>query len=237
MQNNLRGTAVLLCGGTGSRMGAEVPKQFLEVDKVPLIIHTIRRLEAAECIKQFVAVVHADWKDYLLELLDVYGVQKCIGVTLGGATGLESMINGIEYLKPMLDGSELVAFVDGVRPMVSSEVLENSLQVAHEYGAAVAIDRCYDTMLGSEDGRCAAENLDRDRIFKAQRPESTTLGLALDVLWRAKDEGFKDVAMSSSMLRYGKPLGMSLGSPKNIKITTPVDLDIFEALLNLEKTR
>lgn len=235
MQNNHRGTAVLLCGGTGSRMGAEVPKQFLVVDHKPVIIHTIERIEAAACIKQYVVVVHADWKDHLMDLMNRYGVRKCIGVTAGGATGLESMIKGIEYLKPMLDGNELVTFVDGVRPLVSAAILEDSLRVAGEYGAAVAMDRCYDTMLGSEDGLRATENLNRDRIFKAQRPESTTLELALDVLWRAQHEGFQDAAMSNSMLRYGKPVGMSKGSPKNIKITTPDDLDMFKALLNLEK--
>lgn len=235
MQNNLLSTAILLCGGTGSRMGAEVPKQFLEISGKPVIIHTIQRIEAAECIKQFVVVVHVDWKDYLLDLLEAYNVQKCIGVALGGATGLESMVNGIEYLKTMLDGSELVTFMDGIRPMVSSAILEDSIRVASEYGASITVDRCYDTMIRSEDGRCMAETLNRDRILKAQRPESTTLGLALEVLCRARDEGFADAAMASAMLRYGKPVGISIGSPKNIKLTVPDDLDMFEALLNLEK--
>lgn len=235
MQNNLMGTVVLLCGGTGNRMGAEVPKQFLEVDGVPLIIHTIRRIEAAACVKQFVAVVHADWKDYLLDLLNTYDVRKCIGVTLGGATGLESMINGVEYLKSMIDGSEIVTFADSVRPLVTPAILEDSMRVASECDASVALDYCFDTMMASDDGRYATEVLNRDRVFKAQRPESTTLNLALEVLCRARDEGFEDTGMLVAMKRYGKTVGMSLGSPKNLKITTPDDLDIFKALLQLEK--
>lgn len=230
-------TVILLCGGVGRRMKAVLPKQFLEVKGIPVIAYVVDELERAACIKGFVAVVHPDWKVQLEEILGSCKSRKCIGVVWGGETRLDSILKGTEFLEKRIRPEEYITILDGTRALVSKEILEDSVSAAQRYDMVFAEDKCFDTMYVSENGNDVVGVMDRDKLFKGQTPETAQLGEILQIIRQLKEERIEDMAIPTAMLKYGKRVGMSKGSVKNFKITVPEDLELFEALLNLNPNR
>ena len=217
-------TAIIVAAGSGSRFNSDTPKQFLEINGKPVIVHTTERFQSAPCIDSIVLVLAADQA----QAFDSAAFSKVKKVVAGGSTRAQSVRNGLEAASD----ADIVAVHDGARPLVSVAEIERTIAKAKETGAACLVAPVTDT-IKSVRGDEIADTLDRAKLRRALTPQA----FKIDVLRKA----FEGVDPSESVTdecylveKLGHPVSIVEGSPRNIKITHPEDLILAEALMNLE---
>lgn len=229
--------ALLTAAGTGTRMGQDIPKQFMHIDNKPLIIHTMEAFQNHPGIDAIMVVTLPEWTAVLQAYAHQFNITKLKWVISGGATGQESIHNGLIELKKELTESDIVMIHDGNRCLVSSEIISNSLAVFHEHGSAVAAIPCVEAVFrSSDDGASSTLSIPREQLFRTQTPHTYTLGKLLWAHDNADKKGIKNTAASCTLMQMlGETVYFSKGSETNLKITTVDDLFIFEALLHTKK--
>lgn len=228
--------ALLTAGGRGTRMHNEIPKQFMTVNDKPLIVYTLEAFERHADIDAIAAVCLDGWQDILWAYARQYGITKLRWVTAGGATGQESIRNGLFELEKHCSRDDLVLVHDGNRALVPQDVISDCIATAVRFGSAVAVVPCQEVILESDDGVSSCVKHERSRLKRTQTPHGFRLGTLLDAHRQAEKEGITDTVASCDLLvRLGQKVHFSQGSEKNIKLTTPEDLDIFKALLSLRR--
>ena len=217
---------VIVAGGVGNRMGASVPKQFLKIGYVYILEQTLRAFLGVA--SEIVVVLPADQHERWAAIVAERGLQGTHKVCSGGATRFESVRNGLAALSSECD---LVAIHDGVRPLVSEQMILRGVEVAKEKGSAIPIVAPVDSF--RIEGEGGLEVIDRSRLRAIQTPQifdKKLLGEAYDT---HPSERFTDDA--TVVERLGIALGYYEGERSNIKITTPEDLAIAEALMGLQQ--
>lgn len=215
--------AVIVAGGRGTRMGADRPKQFLEVDGRPILRHTIERFQQLESEVRFIIVLPSQsrewWKAYCRET----GFLESYTMVAGGLTRFHSVRNALEYVP---DGAA-VAVHDGVRPLVSAEFLERMFMEAEESPATVPVMPMIESMrLLMEDG--GSEIADRSRFVTVQTPQVFQSEVLKAAYGQPYSLSFTDDA--SVVEAAGCDIRLVSGERLNIKITTPEDLELFRLL-------
>jgi 2-C-methyl-D-erythritol 4-phosphate cytidylyltransferase len=212
---------VIVAGGSGSRMGAAVPKQFLKVGGEYILLRTIRALEpyAQEIVVVLPEGEMARWREIALERgLD----GECCKVCAGGASRFESVRNGLARLGEC----DLVAIHDGVRPLLSARMIERGLECAATYGAAIPVVDAVDSFRMEREGEL--EVVDRSRLKAVQTPQIFAAEVLKEAYSAEPNPLFTDDATVVELSGVG--LAYYEGERRNIKITTPEDLIIAEAL-------
>lgn len=226
-------TALLTAAGTGTRMKQDIPKQFIHVDNKPVIIHTMEAFENHPGVDAIVVVTLESWIDVLWAYARQFNITKLQQVVAGGATGQQSIKCGLDAISVNADPDSTVIVHDGNRPLVSSEIISDSLATFAKYGNAVTAIPCVEVVFESEDGESSHVSLDRDKLYRTQTPHVYKLK---DLLWahaRAKELNLTETAASCLLMKeLGVESYFSKGSEENIKITTVDDLKIFKALLH-----
>ena len=223
-----------MAAGSGSRMGAELPKQFLELDGKPILQRTIEVfLEAVPGIK-VVTVLPDDYVDYWKDLcLDRNFICPQVLVR-GGITRFHSVRNALSRVP----GGALVAIHDGVRPLVTAQFLRDLFLKAESADGLVPVLPCIDTMKvlagkGDDLHSVPGASADRSLLYGAQTPQIFRSELLKEAYGQAFDEKFTDDA--SVMEKYGKSLSYVIGERLNIKITTKEDLTLARAIYSLRE--
>ena len=229
--------ALLTAAGTGTRMHQDIPKQFIHVDNKPVIIHTLEAFQSHPSIDAIIVVTLDSWKAVLWAYAKQFNITKLQWVIAGGETGQESIKNGLFKLKELFPEEDINVMIhDGNRPMVSAEIISNSLAVFAKYGCAVAVIPCTEVVFESENGVSSHVSTDREKLFRTQTPHTYKLN---DLLWaheEASKRGIKGTAASCMLMKeMGKETFFSKGSEENLKITTLDDLRIFKALLHTKQ--
>jgi len=221
--------AIIVAAGQGSRMGGERAKQFLELAGIPIIIHTIKAFEQCEAVNEIVVVLTASEAAGFLELAGKYGLRKLTRVVPGGLTRAESVRNGLQAVSPAT--AEIVAIHDGVRPFVTSSEITSTINAAHENGAAILVAPVTDT-IKEVNGEQVVVTLERTNLRRALTPQCFRYLLLRQAYEQAdvNDPALTDESVL--MERQGIKVAMVEGSHRNIKITTPDDLIIAEALIS-----
>lgn len=232
--DNTKAVAVIFAGGVGRRMCNDAtPKQFIKVDGVPVLVHTLRVFQGHPQVGRIYLVMVAGYLEYTEELVEQYGISKVAAVVPGGETGLDSIYCGLKAAQAENPPDTVVLVHDGVRPVVSDRVITANIAAVQEYGSAVTCFPAYETILVSGDGAEPQEIPDRSRLYKAQAPQSFRLGkivAAHDAL-RAGG-GYGGLVDSCSVYRAaGQPLHMVRGNYGNIKVTCPEDVYVLRGLL------
>lgn len=226
---------LLTAAGTGSRMGQEIPKQFLHVENRPVIIYTMEAFQRHPGIDAIMVVTLPSWMDVLRAYARQYSITKLRWVVSGGATGQESIYNGLQTLKEEVDLNTTVMLHDGNRPSISGDIISDSLATYKRYGCAVAAIPCTEAVFKSSDGVSSAVSIPREQLFRTQTPHTYSLEKLLWAYGEANKRGIQNtVAACTLMQALGETIYFSRGSETNIKLTTPDDLKIFNALLALE---
>lgn len=224
-------TAIVLAGGVGSRVGAERPKQFIEVLGKPILAYTIEIFQRHTEIDNIEVVCHAEWMDYLKKMLKKYNLTKVKWVVQGGDTFQESVINGVNYLKSKIAVDDYVLVQYGAAPFTSERIITDVIRVMKEKGSAVTGTPCYQ-LLGTNDGNGESRNwVDRDKFIQIACPYGFRYSYLLDVYKRANQQGLLDKIephTTSLMYALGDKLNLAYGDQTNIKITTKEDIDMFE---------
>lgn len=224
--------ALLIAGGTGSRTGQDVPKQFLTVYDTPVIVYTMRNIEETGLFDELYVVCADGWKDFIETYAKQYNVNIFKGTVTGGDTRLGSFSNGFEFLSANHSGDDVVCLSDGNRPLIPSSVFADSIAAADSFDCVLPLEPCFDSMYVVNKGEDEVSNMaDRNQLFKGQTPETAKLGTALDICRKAKADGIKDLPICSLALKYDYSVGFVSGSSKSMKITTADDFAIFKALI------
>lgn len=217
--------AIIVAGGSGTRMGADRPKQFLELAGEPVLVHTLRRFAAPGLnVRELVLVLPSDQLATWQQLCQQHGIVVPHTVVEGGATRWASVRNGLAHLAAHTNG--VVAVHDGVRPLTPHSVIEATYQAAYNHGAAVAAVVPKDSVRGlNQQGSYA---LNRSRLRLVQTPQCFDLALLRRAYQLPELTNFTDDA---SVVEDLHPIHLVEGDYRNLKITTPEDLVLAEALL------
>jgi 2-C-methyl-D-erythritol 4-phosphate cytidylyltransferase len=221
-------TAIIAAAGSGSRMASDRPKQFLELSGMPIIFHTLKRFEECESIDEIIVVLPAEQSASFVASAGKFGLRKLSKVVPGGATRADSVKRGLLAIREAT--AEVVAVHDGVRPFVTAEEISETVSLARETGAAILVAPVIDT-IKEISGEEVVRTLDRSKLRRALTPQC----FRYDVLRKAyegvdvNDPSLTDE--SSLVERANVQVAIVEGSVRNIKITSPDDLVLAEALL------
>ena len=228
--------AVIIAGGIGQRMGQEIPKQFLNVNDKPIIVYTMECFQDNPQVDGIVVVTLPNWIDFVKAYSRQFNITKLMNVVAGGATGHESIRHGIEAVNSQCPKDTAVMIHDGIRPMLSADVIADNLAVFREKGNAVTVIPCVEVMFRSEDPASSTETIPRSELWRTQTPQTFTLEKLLWAHEEAKKRGITAATATCSLMSdLGEIVYFSKGSEKNVKLTTMDDLDIFKALLAVKR--
>jgi 2-C-methyl-D-erythritol 4-phosphate cytidylyltransferase len=234
-----RVTAILPAAGLGTRMGAELPKQFLELDGVPVLIFTLRRLAACPAITDFIVATRAEEVDALTTRTareDLGG--RSVSVIRGGDTRQDSVANALAELP---DNTELIMVHDAVRPLVTRDQIERVIAEARSCDAAILGIPAMDTVKEVKRASLPADvalitaTIPRERVVLAQTPQVFRASLLLEAFARARKDGVSASDEAGLIERMGLDVHVVVGSERNLKITRPGDLELAEFYLQQER--
>lgn len=226
--------ALLTAAGKGTRTHQDIPKQFIHVNNKPIIIYTLEAFQRHPNVDEICVVILKGWEDILWAYAKQFCITKLKYVVFGGETGQESIKNGLLAISEKHNNPDDIVIVhDGNRPMVSDEIISDSLVVFARHGSAVAAIPCTEVVYVSEDPKVARSSIPRETLWRTQTPHTYKLRDLLKAHETADSKGLKNLAASCSLMEaLGKDIFFSKGSEKNLKITTVEDIEIFKALLN-----
>jgi 2-C-methyl-D-erythritol 4-phosphate cytidylyltransferase len=230
--------AIVPAAGLGTRMGADLPKQFLELDGMPVILFTLRRLAACPAITDFFIATRADDVVSLQDKVAKAGLGRPARVIHGGDTRQQSVANALAQVDP---ATEIVLVHDAVRPFVTREQIERVIAEARARGAAIlgvpAIDTVKDVKRASlpEDVALISATIARERIVLAQTPQAFSYPLLRDAFRKAQEDDVTALDESALVERFGHDVFVVLGSERNIKITRPSDMELARFYLDQER--
>ena len=227
-----RAAFVIAAGGTGTRMNAGVPKQFLEIAGKPVLLLTVEAIAALASVTQIVIALppeHIARAEAVLADRPLRIRPECVA---GGPNRQASVKNGCARVRSDVD---VIAVHDAVRPLCPREVMERTLEAAWKKGAAVPGLQATETIQRvSRKGR-VLRTPPREELYAIQTPQAFKARLLREALDRAEAEGFLGTDESSVVRRAGHPVTVVPGSPDNIKITQPLDMEIARLLLSRRK--
>lgn len=229
--------ALIIAGGTGSRMHQDIPKQFIHVHDKPVFIYTLEEFQKHPLIDAIEVVCLSGWQEVVRSYARQFGIAKLDNIVVGGETGLLSIRNGLWDLKKRYDNEDDIVLIhDAIRPMVTQEIITENINVCREHGNAITAIPCTSAMLKTFDGETANSQVSRDNLKITQTPQTFFLKEIVEVHREAIEKGIDDsIASCSLYVELGKKLFLVDGVEKNIKITTSEDIEIFTAMLELEK--
>lgn len=219
--------AIIVAGGHGTRMGSDIPKQFLPVGGRPVLMRTIERFHAYNGDMQIIVVLPKDQQEYWHQLCEEYYFTVPHILADGGATRFESSRNGLALVPDDADG--VVAFHDGVRPFVSMDVIDRCFEMAREEYTAVPVVPVTDTLRHVDDRNNSSFTVDRKLFRAVQTPQVFDISLAKQAFNQPERKTFTDDA--SVVESLGVKVMTVEGNRENIKLTTPFDLKIAEVLV------
>lgn len=230
--------ALIIAGGSGNRMGQDIPKQFMHVDDCPIIVHTLLAFERHPDIHGIAVVCLDGWQTVLRSYANQFSVTKLKWIFKGGDSGMESIHNGIYGLREEgCQGEDLVLIHDAVRPLLSQDIISSNIAICQKYGYAITGIRCREAILESEDGFSTTKSIPRDKLIRTQTPQTFRLRNIIEAHEEAAVRGIENSVASCTLMAElgGCEMHIVPGSEKNIKVTTVEDLEILKALMHTQK--
>ena len=232
----MKNIAIILAGGSGKRMGQDIPKQFLNVNDKPVLIYTLETFQKHPMIDEIEVVCIDGWHYILRAYAKQFNITKLKYIVSGGETGQESIRNGIYNLEGKCNDDDIIIIHDGIRPLVDESVLSDVIVVCKKYGNAVT-SLPYNEQIfvvDENDESTTTKYIPRETLRRVSTPQAYKFG-RLDSAYHEAFE--KEIGIYGSsytntmMVELGEKLHFASGSEKNIKLTTKEDLETFKAYL------
>ena len=226
--------AIILSGGVGSRMGADIPKQYIEVNGKPVISYCLQTFLNIQTIDGIVIGVANEWKSYVKEIVEVLKPQKKIFYAEPGETRQYSIFNALKVVKEIGGkDNDLVIIHDAARPLVSKDLIQRCLNICKEADGVLPVIPVKDTIYQSTNKTHITNLLNRSELFAGQAPEAFRFGKYLQLHQEMPSEELLKIN-GSTEIAYKGGLNIKLvpGEEMNFKITTPEDLSNFESIIN-----
>lgn len=225
---------ILIAGGVGNRLGASVPKQFVEVFGKPIIAYTMEHFQNHPEIDAIELVCVDGYQEHLNGIVDKYGITKVIKIVKGGSEYERSIMNGVAGLEGIAKPDDIVMIHWAASPFLSEELITDNIRVCKIRGNAITASYSY-LLYGSNDGDCAKKAINRESFMTLSAPQSFLFKNIVDLYKQVEEkrlfETIDEHHTTVFMAELGIPLYFSKGSHTNIKITTKEDLDLFRGYL------
>ena len=232
----MQNIALIIAGGTGSRMHQSIPKQFINVNDKPIIIHTLQAFQKHPNIDAIEVVCLSGWENILQAYAKQFNIDKLKWIVQGGSTGQESIRNGVFELEKYCSPDDIIIIHDGIRPLVDETVLSDVIIKCGQYGNAVTSMPYNEQIFIIDDDISTSRYIPRDTLRRVSTPQAYKFELLDAKYHEAFEKGIGIYGSSytnTMMADLGVKLYFAAGSEKNIKITTKDDLDLFRIYLNM----
>ncbi len=230
--------AIIIAGGSGHRMGQDLPKQFINVYDKPVLIYTLESFQKHPQIDAIEVVCIEGWSDIVWAYAKQFNITKLKWIVTGGKTSQESIRNGVYNLEGKCSDEDVVIIHDGIRPLVDAEVLSDVIVKCQQYGNAVTSLPYNEQIFVIDDEISTVKYIPRETLRRVSTPQA----YRYSKLNNAYKEAFeKQIGIGPSsytntmMVELGERLYFAAGSDKNIKLTTKDDLEMFKAYLKVER--
>lgn len=226
--------AIIFAGGSGTRMGADIPKQFIEIAGVPVLAHTLRIFQGHSLVDSIVLVANRDFMQETKALCERFGIGKVVDVVAGGDSAQDSIYNGLVAADKRFGDKAIVLLHDGVRPYVKADVISAVIDGVKKNGNAITYTLCYETIVLSRNAESIDAIPSRGESYTAQAPQGFILKdiLAAHERVRAMPERYDGLVDQATLYwKLGLPIHLVKGNRGNIKITTPEDVAMLDALI------
>lgn len=228
--------AVVLAGGSGSRMGmVDRPKQFIDIYGKPVIIHTLEAFEINEKIDAICVVCVKEWQDDLALWLKEYDIRKVRWIANAGSSRQESSLNALDAVKEVCGDDDYVIIHDAARPLVSQKIINENIIKVREYGACDTVVPAHDTIIKSVDGETLDSIPARKELYMGQTPQSFKYSIvrkAYDDYFALPENERPEMTDDCGLvLAAGVKIGMAMGDKLNMKITTMEDLLLVKSIV------
>lgn len=226
--------AIIFAGGSGTRMKTHgLPKQFLKVGGKTIIVKTLENFEINKQIDKIYIACKEDWIDYLKEEIEQSGIRKVAKIVKGGESGQDSIYNALHAAYEENPKNSIVLIHDGVRPFITQELINQNIEDVKKYGTSITVTPCFETAIQSSNGELVEEVPNRSEMYTAQAPQCFRLGQIIEVHEKVRntEKGYDGAVDSCNLMRNnGYPVHMTMGPRNNIKVTTPTDYYVIQAL-------
>lgn len=230
--------AGIVAGGTGTRMGADMPKQFLDLCGKPIIIHTIEKFIKIKAIDRIYVGVHPEWIEHCKDLIAKFDLdKKRISILPGGHDRNSTVFNIIEKINSdnKLTNDDIIITHDGVRPFVTEQIILDNISMLKTHDACGTYISAVDTIINSADGKTVTAVPPRNEMYQAQTPQSFKALKLLDVYNSLNDTEKAQLTDTCSIFTIkGLPVHIVNGNSINIKITTAKDLELAKFIAELD---
>ena len=226
-------SAIIVAAGSGTRMGANVDKLWLEVAGRPVVAHTWKQFNDARCIDEIILVVRAGMQPAFAELAVRFHFQKPFRLIVGGAERQDSVWNGLAAVSAQ---SQIVAIQDAARPCTDGELIAATIEAARETGAAVAAQPVADTIKETADGQIISRTVDRSKLWSVQTPQTFRVEIIRRAIAAARQQGLVLTDDTAACELIGQPVRLVKATAPNPKVTVPADLPLVELLLREHST-
>lgn len=232
--------AIIIAGGSGKRMGQDIPKQFINVYDKPILLYTLESFERHPQIDAIEVVCLDGWHDVLRAYARQFNISKLKWIVSGGASGQESIRNGVYNLEGKVQSDDIIIIHDGIRPLVDDTVLTDVLLKAKQYGNAVTSMPYNEQIfiINPDDNTTTKQYIPRETLRRVSTPQAYRFDLLDDKYHEAFEKGvgiYGSSYTNTMMVELGVTLHFAAGSDKNIKLTTKDDLELFKAYLHSDK--
>lgn len=230
--------AMIMASGKGQRMGQSIPKQFINVHDKPIIVYTLEKFQKHPQIDKILVVCLEGWDSVLKAYAEQFNLTKLEWVVTGSDERQKSILNGLNKLKEVASSNDLIILHDGVRPLVSLDIISDLIVTATTYGNAISSLPVVDQVVVKDDDTTTSESIPRDNLRIVTTPQAYKLGDILDTYEKAYKDGKAmtgNHSINTLMHEYGEKLYFSKGSEINFKLTSTFDIYRFKAILETEK--
>jgi len=228
--------ALIIAGGSGNRMGQDIPKQFINVYDKPVLIYTLESFQKHPLINAIEVVCISGWESMVQAYANQFNITKLKWIVPGGGSAQESIHNGVLNLKGKCSKDDIIIIHDGIRPLVDDTVLTDVIEKAQEYGNAVT-SMPYNEQIfvvSEDDESTTTKFIPRETLRRVSTPQAYNFKLLDEKYHEAfeKNIGVKGSHYTNTMMvELGVKLHFAKGSDKNIKLTTKDDLELFKGYL------
>ncbi len=226
--------AIIIAGGSGHRMGLNIPKQFVCVAGKPVLVYTLESFQRHPQIDAIEVVCIDGWQGTVEVYAKQYDIGKLRKIETGGTTGQESIRNGVFALEGECSEDDIVVIHDGIRPLVDESVLSDVIRVCREHGAAATAMPYNEQIFVADNDFSTTKYIPRETLRRVATPQAYRFGLIDKAYHEAFEKGIGIHGSSyanTMMVELGHRLWFAAGSDKNIKLTTPDDLELFKGYL------
>ncbi|MBN2372789.1 2-C-methyl-D-erythritol 4-phosphate cytidylyltransferase [bacterium] len=230
--------AIIVAAGSGRRVGGPLPKQYMHVSGMPILVHTLLAFQRSELVDEIIPVVGKADAEWVKEnILHGKGLTKTSGIVKGGAERQDSVYCGLKYLWDNVNDNDIVLVHDGARPFIQKENIHDCINGAKRTGACILGIRIMGTLKIVDEGDIIKSTLPSKDLWVAQTPQAFRASLIKEAYIMAEEQGFYGTDDASLVERLPYSVKIIPGHPLNIKVTYPEDLDLAERIMKIMEMR